>query len=129
MVRSKQETTTCLAQAGYYVATGLWPIVSPRTFQAVTGRKTDVWLVQTVGALIGVVGATLAVAARDRRQGTSTVRTLALGSALSLAAVDVYFVARRRIPPIYLLDGVIELGLVAGWLAGAKNVLAGSESP
>jgi hypothetical protein len=123
MLRS--DKMTCLAQAGYDVASGLWPIVSPRTFQAVTGRKTDVWLVQTIGALIGVVGTTLAVAAKDGRQDTATVRTLALGSALSLAAVDVCFVARRHIPPIYLADGGIELGLVAGWLAGAKKRVGG----
>jgi len=98
------------------MSSGVWPLLSSRTFQAVTGPKRDVWLVQTVGALIGVVGGTLAVAVATRQHGTATVRTLALGSALSLAAVDVYFVARRRISPIYLVDGVLELALVAAWL-------------
>jgi hypothetical protein len=105
-----------LAQATYYIGSGVWPLLSSQTFQAVTGPKKDVWLVQTVGALIGVVGGTLAVAVATRQHGTAPVRTLALGSALSLAAVDVYFVARRRISPIYLADGVLELGLVAAWL-------------
>ena len=41
--------------------------------------------------------------------------------ALTLAAVDVYFVGRRRISPIYLLDGVVELGLVAARLVPEKG--------
>ena len=67
-------------------AAGVGPLLSSRTFQAVTGPKRDVWLVQTVGALIGVVGGTLAVAVATRQHETPIVRTLALGSALSLAA-------------------------------------------
>jgi hypothetical protein len=42
-----------LVQGGYYVLTGLWSLVSPRTFQAVTGKKEDYWLVKTVGVLVG----------------------------------------------------------------------------
>jgi hypothetical protein len=34
--------------------TGLWPLVSIGTFQQVTGPKTDLWLVKTVGVLIAV---------------------------------------------------------------------------
>jgi hypothetical protein len=44
------------------------------------------------------------------------VRTIACASALGLALVDVVFVARRRISPVYLLDAAAEVGLVAGWL-------------
>ena len=110
-----------VAQATYYISSGVWPLLSSRTFQAITGPKRDVWLVQTVGALIGVVGGTLAVAAATRQHETATVRTLALGSAVSLAAVDIYFVARRRISPIYLVDGVVELALVAAWVVPARR--------
>ena len=41
----------------FYVASGLRPIVSMRTFEKVTGPKTDEWLVKTVGLLIAVSGA------------------------------------------------------------------------
>ena len=37
-------------QAAYYTLTGIWPIVHRRSFEAVTGRKTDYWLVQMVGS-------------------------------------------------------------------------------
>jgi len=105
------------AQANFYLISGAWPLLSRRTFEKLTGPKQDFWLAQTVGALIVVTGATLIAAAEDQRTLNSTaVRTLAIGSALSLAAVDVVFVARRRISPIYLADAAAELALAAGWL-------------
>lgn len=39
-------------QGIYYVASGLWPLLHMRSFEAVTGPKRDKWLVNTVGALI-----------------------------------------------------------------------------
>jgi hypothetical protein len=109
-------------QAAYYLATGVWPLLSARSFQAVTGPKHDFWLVQTVGALIGVSGATLAIAARDRDSlETPAVRVLAIGTALSLTAVDLVFVLRRRISPVYLADAAVELAIVAGWLRPARS--------
>jgi hypothetical protein len=48
-------------QGAYYLATGIWPLVSVETFQWVTGPKTDHlpsgyeadhWLVMTVGVLV-----------------------------------------------------------------------------
>ena len=53
-------------QAAYVVLTGLWPIVHVRSFTAVTGSKTDLWLVKTVGALISVIGLVIASAAWRR---------------------------------------------------------------
>ena len=41
-------------QAGYFVVTGVWPIVHMRSFLAVTGPKTDLWLVKTIGVLVTV---------------------------------------------------------------------------
>jgi hypothetical protein len=107
--------TMALTQAAFYLLTGLWAIVSIGTFQTVTGPKTDLWLVKTVGALVGVVGAVLGIAA-GRRKVDVEMATLACGSAASLAAIDVVYVARRRISRIYLLDAVAECGLIAAWL-------------
>ena len=113
-------------QGLYYLTTGIWPLASRRTFESITGPKRDFWLVQTVGALVGVTGASLALAARDRRTvEEASIKTLGIGSALSLAAVDVVFVARRRISPIYLLDAAAELALAAGWILGRD----GHEAP
>jgi hypothetical protein len=48
-----------VVQAAYYLITGLWPLVSLRTFEMVTGPKTDDWLVRMVGLLAAAIGAAL----------------------------------------------------------------------
>jgi hypothetical protein len=106
-----------LVQGVYYVLTGVWPLIHINSFLAVTGPKTDVWLVWTVGALIAVVGGTLCLAAYRRRLSAEVV-FLALGCACVLAAVDVVFVVQRVIPPVYLLDAVVEVGLLSLWAYG-----------
>jgi hypothetical protein len=103
-----------VVQGLYYLATGIWPLVHVESFLAVTGPKTDLWLVYTVGALVGVVGAVLLVAARSGRV-TPEVALLAAGSALALTAIDVIFVARRVIDPIYLADAAAEVVLLLWW--------------
>src|SRR5262245_26510628 len=72
-------------QALYYLATGLWPLVHMDSFLAVTGPKTDLWLVRTVGALIAVIGASLAVSVARRL--TPEAMVLAIASALALAGI------------------------------------------
>ena len=99
----------------YYLVTGLWPLVDIDSFQAVTGAKTDLWLVKTVGLLIAVIGADLLVSGR-RATLTAEVVVLAAGSALALGAVDVIYAARGVISKVYLLDAPIEAALVAAWL-------------
>jgi len=104
----------CWVQAIYFLATGVWPLVSIGTFMAVTGPKRDVWLVRTVGVIVAVVGGVLAMAA-GRGAISAEVATLAVGSAAALAAVDVFYVANRTIPKIYLLDAAAEAVLIAAW--------------
>ena len=103
-----------LAQGAFYVATGVWPLVSVRTFEAVTGPKVDRWLVKTVGALVTVVGGVL-VAAGSQRRVTPEIALLAAGSAAVLASIDAVYVAKGRISPVYLLDAAVELPLAAAW--------------
>jgi hypothetical protein len=106
-----------LVQGGYYVATGVAPFVSRRAFEAVTGPKREWWLVETVGVVVTVVGAGLtAAAARDRV--TPELLTIATGCAGGLAAIDVVYVARRRIAPTYLADAAIQIALLAGLARG-----------
>src|SRR3954469_8589678 len=95
------------AQGAYFLLTGVAPFVSRRGFEAVTGPKREWWLVQTVGALVTVLGASLLSAVRARRV-TPEIVGLAAGCAAALAAVDVVFVARRRISPVYLADAALE---------------------
>jgi hypothetical protein len=105
-----------LIQGLYYFLTGIWPLFSIDTFQMVTGPKTDLWLVQTVGVLIGVIGLVL-LAAMWRGWATVEVVLLATGSALALAGVDLVFVAQQIISRICLLDAAAEGVLLLAWIA------------
>ncbi|HLM67943.1 MAG TPA: hypothetical protein VK358_10460 [Longimicrobium sp.] len=109
-----------VAQGAFYVATGLWPILHMRSFEAVTGEKTDDWLVKTVGAMIAVAGVTMAVAGL-RRRVTPEIALLAAGSAAALATVDVVYTQKDVIRNVYLLDAVVEAGLIGGWIAAAAR--------
>lgn len=104
-----------LAQALYYLATGLWPLINVGTFQKVTGPKTDLWLAKTVGLLVTAIGGVLGIAGL-RRHFPPEVPLLATGSAAGLTGIDVIYVLRRRIPPIYLVDALAQLALIAGWV-------------
>ncbi len=103
-----------LAQAAYFIITGVWPLVSIRTFEMITGPKTDRWLVKTAGVLITAIGAALGVAGLRRRQGPE-IPVLAVGSAVGLTAIDVVYVARGRISRVYLLDALAEVALILAW--------------
>ena len=110
-----------LAQGAYYLATGIWPLLSPGTFQAVTGPKRELWLTKTVGALAAVTGGVLSYAGvRGRRP--SEVAMLAVGMAGAFAAVDIVYVAKRRISPVYLVDAALQLGIAATWIFGRGHL-------
>jgi hypothetical protein len=101
-------------QGLFYLITGVWPLVDIVSFQLVTGPKTDLWLVRTVGVLVTVIGVVLLAAARHRRVSVEIV-TLAVGSALGLAAIDLIYALSGRISAIYLVDAVAEIGLSLLW--------------
>ncbi len=120
---STPATALLWGQGLFYLATGVWPLVSIKTFQMVTGPKTDHlvtgreadhWLVKTVVVLITATAAALLVAAW-RRRNSPEVATLAVASALGLTAIDVTYVARRVLPPVYLVDAAAEVGLLGTW--------------
>ena len=105
-------------QGVYCLLTGVWPLVSMRTFEAVTGPKVDRWLVKTVGLLVAVIGASLLADARRPSRGS---RVLAVGSAAALGGIDTVYSLRGRISKIYLLDALLEAMLVALWALGGRR--------
>jgi hypothetical protein len=106
-----------LVQGVFYLVTGLWPLVDIVSFQVVTGPKTDLWLVRTVGVLVSVIGAVLISASRSRRI-TDEIILLAAGSALGLAAIDLIYALSGRISAVYLADAAAEIGLAVVWATG-----------
>lgn len=102
-------------QGLYWAATGAWPFVHMRSFEAVTGPKREHWLVRSVGVLVLAIGGTLALAGA-RGRVTPEIRLLASASAAGLAAVEAWYAGpRRRISRIYLADAALEVAVAAAW--------------
>lgn len=100
------------AQSAYYVVTGAWPLIHYDSFERVTGRKHERWLVETVGGLIATAGICVAVASREDRPSAEGIVTSA-GSALTLGLIDALYLARGRLAPAYALDLVAQAAFLA----------------
>jgi hypothetical protein len=99
------------AQGTYYLATGIWPVLNRRSFEAVSGRKHDFWLVRTVGLITAAVGLSINLASQREEAAADTA--LKVGTALGFAAIDLTYGLTRRISAVYLVDGVIQVAFVA----------------
>jgi len=107
--------TVLWIQGIYFLVTGIWPLVSYSSFEAITGRKTDVWLVKTAGALLAVTGAALLNAVVATAPVTITVFITGIGTAMVLLMIDLEYVAKSVISKIYLVDACIQFLLVMLW--------------
>jgi hypothetical protein len=108
------EHEVALVQGIYFLVTGIWPILNMKTFLLVTGPKTDLWLVKTVGLILAVIGAVILYAQRTATINPSVI-FLAIGSATVLALIEFIYVIKRVISPIYLADAFAELIFIAWW--------------
>lgn len=102
-------------QGLYYFIGGIWPLLSIRSFQWVTGPKTDIWLVKSFGVFLAVAGIVLMTGAYRRRYHPEII-VLGIGGALALAAVEVVYSLNTTISPIYLLDAAVEILFVFAWI-------------
>jgi hypothetical protein len=108
--------TLAFIQAVYFAVTGIWPLLHIRSFIAVTGPKTDLWLVRTVGLLIVVIALGIGAGAWHGAELSPQTPLLAIGSAVALAGVDVVYVTHGVISRVYLLDAVAEVALIVAWI-------------
>lgn len=113
------------AQAAYYLASGAWAVAHRRSFEAVTGGKTDYWLVRTVGLLAAAIGGSLLVAARQERPSPEAV-SLAVAAGTAFSLVDVVGVSCRKLRPVYLGDAALHLALAA---AAVRRGRPGRQEP
>jgi hypothetical protein len=121
MTARRRTPTPAILQGGYFLATGIWPLISRRTFERVTGPKADFWLAQTVGVLVTTIGVGL-LAAEWRNRVTPEIELLAVASAGGLGLSESYFAARGRISIVYFVDALIEAAFVACWRARDRTV-------
>jgi hypothetical protein len=113
--------TLLLVQGVYYLATGIWPIAHMRSFERVSGPKTDRWLVKTLGLILAAIGAALCLSARPRQSLDPELPLVAAGSAAALATADLVYGLTGRISAVYLLEALAELALLAGWRRAWKQ--------
>ena len=104
------------SQSVYMLLTAIWPIVDIQSFMFISGYKTDIWLVKTVGALLIPVSLTLGsflfIRSADLRQA------ILLGSSTCVAfiCIDFYYALNDVILDIYLVDGVLQILFLLNWI-------------
>lgn len=99
----------------YYCATGIWPLLHIDSFLLVTGPKTDLWLVKTVGVLVLAIGVGL-LASVSQQRISFPLAIIAMETTLSLILIDAFYVWEGVISPVYLLDALLELILFSAWI-------------
>jgi hypothetical protein len=110
--KTKDMRWLLLFQGIYFLLAALWPFIHLRSFLAVTGDKTDIWLLKTVSVLLIAAGLTLLAAAYASDFGLP-VLVLSITSATAMAAIDFYYAIRGTIRRVYLIDGMIEILIIA----------------
>ncbi|MBT2566969.1 hypothetical protein J7I84_10780 [Arthrobacter sp. ISL-85] len=110
-----EEAQLAKLHGSFNLATGLWPLLHMRSFETVSGPKTDKWLVRTVAGLLITIGAEQ-IRAAPGVGGGSAAKRLGIGTAATLAAIDIIYATQGRISKVYLLDGIIEILFIRGWL-------------
>lgn len=115
------EIVLARAQGLFNAVTGIWPILHMRSFEAVSGPKTDRWLVRSVGALL-LSNGLVQLAAGSSPDALAQARRIGIGTAAALAAIDLVYAPAGRISKIYLLDAVVETGWMLAWLAPRPRV-------
>jgi len=103
----------------FNVVTGVWPLVSVSTFEAVFGPKKERWLMYTVSGLVITVG--YAQWRASTAEEWPQARRLGIGTAATLLAIDLTYVPRGRIRWTYLIDAAVEAALIGAWVAASRN--------
>lgn len=82
-----------------------------RSFEAVSGRKHDFWLAETVGLITAAIGLSLCLASR-KKEPSPEAEVLRVAAAAGFAAIDLRYGLTRRIRPVYLVDGLLQLWFI-----------------
>jgi len=102
-------------QGGYTLLTALWGLVDIDSFMAVTGPKTDIWLVKTVSVVLLAVAAALLCFLWVRSDPLPAI-VLGFLTSAGLAAIDFYYSTKGVISQVYALDGVAEVLFALIWI-------------
>ncbi len=106
-------------QGIYYLITGIWPMLHMESFMAVTGPKTDLWLVRMVALLSVSIGSTILA----QKNGPYLLH---FTTALSFIAIDCYYALNDTIWDVYLADAFAQVLIIVLLGIGIKK---GAEAP
>ena len=115
MTTQKLRVAVSWMQGLYTLLTAVWPIVHIKSFMEVSGYKTDVWLVKTVGVLLAAIAVSLLLSI-PHKQNNFPIAILALFTAVGMAYVDFFYALSDTIPDIYMADGFAEILFALAWL-------------
>lgn len=104
-----------LFQFLYYLITSVWPLVHIQSFLVVTGDKTDIWLVKTVGALLLPYCILLLYITFNKKRNRIIALSL-LGVCLAFLVIDLYYYFNNTITAVYLIDAFIQFIFLIYWL-------------
>jgi hypothetical protein len=82
---------------------------------AVTGPKTDIWLVKTVSVLLVAIALSLLSGLIDGSYKLP-VAVLGLCTSIAMAFIDFYYTINDTISKVYAADGVVEVLFMIGWI-------------
>jgi hypothetical protein len=102
------------AQGLFYLTSGVWPLIHMRSFEFVLGRKEEHWLVQTVSGLL-IANGFSQLRTEPTPRAIGAARRTGLGTAASLALIDLRYAATGRISRMYLVDALMEAGWILAW--------------
>jgi hypothetical protein len=81
----------------------------------VTGPKTDIWLVKTVGVVLIPIG--LFFLANIYKPGELLhLITVGISSSIGLCLIDFYYTGKGVISWIYAVDGILQVLFALCWL-------------
>jgi energy-converting hydrogenase Eha subunit E len=102
-------------QGSYTLLTALWGLIDIDSFMAVSGPKTDIWLVKTVSVVLAAIGLSLIVQALSNSLSLP-ILILALCNSIGLSFIDFYYSLRNVISKVYLADAFLEIVFFFIWI-------------
>lgn len=99
----------------YQLATSCWALLDLDSFMAVTGYKTDQWLVKTVALLLLCLNAPVFYCLLKNNL-PRILEGQQISMSTALIAVDVYYSLTGVISKIYLLDAHVQFVAILLWL-------------
>jgi hypothetical protein len=113
------------AQGLFNLVGGGWPLLHLRSFEWVLGPKSEEWLQRTSAGLFATAGSSMLLCPATT-DGLRQAHRTGAGTAVTLLAIDLFYVPRRRIRLTYLLDAAMQAGWLTAWLRCGR--LAGPSS-